>query len=50
MDNTTKIELLNFAMENGMIDAIGTHQELLASNAIYNEVYTSQMKGGIGDE
>ena len=37
-------------MENGMIDAIGTHQELLASNAIYNEVYTSQMKGGIGDE
>ena len=37
-------------MENGMIDAIGTHEELLASNAIYNEVYTSQMKGGIGDE
>ena len=37
-------------MENGVIDAIGTHEELLASNAIYNEVYTSQMKGGIGDE
>ena len=37
-------------MENGMIDAIGTHQELLASNAIYKEVYTSQMKGGLGDE
>ena len=37
-------------MENGMIDAIGTHKELLASNAIYKEVYTSQMKGGIGDE
>ena len=37
-------------MENGIIDAIGTHEELLASNAIYKEVYTSQMKGGLGDE
>lgn len=37
-------------MDNGMIDAIGTHEELLASNAIYNEVYTSQVKGGFGDE
>ena len=37
-------------MENGMIDAIGTHIELLENNAIYKEVYTSQMKGGIGDE
>ena len=37
-------------MENGMIDAIGTHEELLETNAIYKEVYTSQMKGGLGDE
>lgn len=37
-------------MDNGMIDAIGTHEKLLASNAIYNEVYTSQVKGGFGDE
>ena len=37
-------------MENGMIDAIGTHSELLENNAIYREVYTSQTKGGIGDE
>ena len=33
-------------MENGCIDAFGTHDELLASNAIYQEVYNSQMKGG----
>ena len=37
-------------MDNGMIDAIGTHKELLESNAIYKEVYESQMKGGFGDE
>ena len=29
-------------MENGTINAIGTHKELLASNAIYKEVYYSQ--------
>lgn len=32
-------------MNNGFIDAIGTHDELLKTNAIYSEVYTSQMKG-----
>ncbi|CZQ86528.1 abc transporter [Trichococcus palustris] len=33
-------------MDNGMINAIGTHAELLASNTIYQEVYYSQIKGG----
>ena len=33
-------------MNNGEIDAIGTHEELLKSNDIYKEVYSSQMKGG----
>jgi ATP-binding cassette subfamily B protein len=33
-------------MDGGRIDAVGTHQELLASNTIYKEVYTSQNKGG----
>ena len=33
-------------MNNGYIDACGTHQELLASNDIYKEVYYSQAKGG----
>ena len=33
-------------MENGTIDAIGTHDELLKTNSIYNEVYTSQNKAG----
>ena len=31
-------------MDNGRIDAVGTHEELLASNAIYREVYDSQNK------
>lgn len=33
-------------MNNGSIEAIGTHDELLASNPIYQEVYYSQNKGG----
>ncbi|MBR6503557.1 MAG: ABC transporter ATP-binding protein, partial [Firmicutes bacterium] len=33
-------------MENGRIDAVGTHEELLASNQIYQEAYYSQVKGG----
>lgn len=32
-------------MDNGKIDAIGTHEELLKSNKIYREVYESQTKG-----
>ena len=32
-------------MDNGTINAIGTHDELLATNAIYQEVYQSQQKG-----
>ena len=37
-------------MDNGRINAVGTHDELLKSNAIYQEVYYSQVKGGDGDE
>ena len=37
-------------MDNGRIDAIGTHADLLANNTIYQEVYHSQMKGGDFDE
>lgn len=37
-------------MNNGFIEAIGTHDELLASNPIYQEVYYSQNKGGEQDE
>lgn len=36
-------------MDNGEIDAIGTHGELITENDIYREVYTSQMKGGSED-
>lgn len=37
-------------MDGGRIHAIGNHEELLANNVIYQEVYYSQMKGGLGDE
>ncbi len=33
-------------MDKGIIDAVGTHEELLKTNQIYQEVYCSQMKGG----
>ena len=32
-------------MENGRINGVGTHEELLVSNAIYREVYESQTSG-----
>ncbi len=32
-------------MDDGRINAIGTHDELLATNSIYREVYESQQKG-----
>ncbi|WP_041366896.1 ABC transporter ATP-binding protein [Natranaerobius thermophilus] len=33
-------------MDGGKIDAIGTHDELLENNQIYQEVYDTQLKGG----
>lgn len=33
-------------LNEGKIDGIGTHDELLVNNAIYKEVYDSQVKGG----
>ena len=32
-------------MDGGEINAVGTHEELLANNEIYREVYESQTKG-----
>ncbi len=37
-------------MENGKIAAIGSHNELLADNKIYREIYEEQMQGGDNDE
>ncbi len=34
-------------MENGQVNAVGTHDELMASSAIYQELYESQQKGGL---
>ena len=33
-------------LENGQINGLGTHAELLATNAIYQEIYNSQTQGG----
>ena len=54
--NTTKIIIAQriasvescdkiIVLDNGKINGIGTHKELLKNNAIYKEVYTSQVKG-----
>ena len=37
-------------MDGGAINAIGTHEELLKGNKIYQEVYHSQQKGSADDE
>lgn len=58
LPNTTKIIIAQrissiedsdkiIVMDNGKIDGIGTHIELLESNSIYQEVYDSQVKGGM---
>lgn len=55
--NTTKIIIAQrvasiqdsdqiIVLDNGKINGIGTHEELLKSNSIYQEVYYSQIKGG----
>ena len=33
-------------LDNGQINGLGTHEELLKTNAIYQEVYNSQTQGG----
>jgi ATP-binding cassette subfamily B protein len=55
--NTTKIIIAQrvssvqdsdkiIVLDNGEINGIGTHEELLKNNAIYKDVYESQVKGG----
>ena len=46
IQDSDRIVVLN----EGKIDGIGTHEELLENNAIYKEVYESQVKGGIISE
>ena len=33
-------------LENGMVVAVGNHDELMQTSTIYQEVYYSQQKGG----
>jgi ATP-binding cassette subfamily B protein len=57
--NTTKIIIAQrvasvqesdkiIVLDNGKIDGFGTHDELMSSNKIYQEVYESQTK--VGDD
>ena len=59
--NTTKIIIAQrissvedcdriIVLDNGEINGIGTHEELLKTNKIYEEVYSSQVKGGNDNE
>lgn len=59
--NTTKIIIAQriasvedadkiIVFENGEINGFGTHEELLKTNAIYKEVFESQVKGGEDNE
>lgn len=59
--NTTKIIIAQrissvedadriIVLNDGKIDGFGTHDELLASNVIYREVYESQVKGADNNE
>ena len=59
--NTTKIIIAQrissvqdadkiIVLDNGKINGIGNHDELLKTNEIYREVYESQVKGGDNDE
>ena len=34
-------------MENGQIGAVGTHEELMQTSAVYQDIYYSQQKGGL---
>ena len=35
-----------YILDDGRVHAAGTHEELLATDPIYQEIYASQMKGG----
>ena len=59
--NTTKIIIAQrinsimdadkiIVMDNGKINGVGTHKELLKNNLIYRDVYLSQTKGGEENE
>ena len=37
-------------LDDGKINGIGSHNELMKTNKIYQDVYNSQMKGGLADE
>lgn len=37
-------------MDDGKIDGIGSHDELIKNNEIYRDIYESQTKGGVLDE
>ena len=34
-------------LDNGQVSAVGTHEELMRTSSIYQEVFYSQQKGGL---
>lgn len=36
-------------LDDGKINAVGTHEELMETNEIYRDVYTSQQEGVISE-
>jgi len=36
-----------YLLENGEITAVGTHEELMKSSSLYQEIYESQLGSGI---
>ncbi|MBR7077710.1 MAG: ABC transporter ATP-binding protein [Clostridia bacterium] len=48
---TASVEDADFivVMDNGRIDAVGSHAELMESNEIYRDIYISQNKAGASD-
>lgn len=61
LPNTTKIIVAQriasvrhadhiLVLENGAVSAVGTHDELLATSAVYRDICASQLKGGEQDD
>ena len=42
-----KLTLLIVVLDNGQISAVGSHEQLMQTSSIYQEVYYSQQKGGL---
>ena len=37
-------------LDDGKVNGLGTHEELMETNDLYGDIYETQMKGAKGDE